>query len=55
MELPYSYFLLLARESWIESYNSYPETREVLKDLWRLQQTEPDLKAIDKFNHRKEG
>ncbi len=55
MHLPYSYFLLLNRESWIHSYNTSIEGREILKDLWRLQQTKADVKAIRKYQNRKEG
>lgn len=55
LQLPYSFFLLLSKESWIDSYNRYPETREILKNLWRLRQTEADTGAISRFQHRKEG
>lgn len=46
LNLPYSYFLLLNRESWIESYMMAEGGSEILKTLWRLQQTEPDLKKV---------
>ncbi len=46
--LPYSYFLLLNRESWIESYEQTQEGREILKNLWRLQQTKADETAVRK-------
>ncbi len=42
---PYSFFLLLNRESWIESWKT-PQGAEFLKDLWRLQQTKADLEAV---------
>lgn len=54
MQLPYSYFLLLNRESWIDSYNSSAEGREILKNIWRLQQKTADVTAVRKFQHRKE-
>lgn len=47
--MPYSFFLLLNRESWIASYQSSKDGREILKNLWRLQQTEADEDAIHKF------
>lgn len=50
--LPYSYFLLLNKESWIDSYNTSIEGREVLKTLWRLKQTQADYQAIQKFQKR---
>ena len=49
LELPYSFFLLLNRESWIASYQSSKDGRKILKNLWRLQQTEADEDAIHKF------
>lgn len=52
LELPYSYFLLLSKESWIASYQTSKEGIEVLKTLWRLQQTEPNESAIRNFNKR---
>lgn len=55
MQLPYSYFLLLNRESWIDSYNSSVEGRKILKELWTLQQTGADLEAVHAFQNRKEG
>ena len=51
----YSYFLLLNRESWIDSYNSSVEGRKILKELWTLQQTGADLEAVHAFQKRKEG
>ncbi len=47
LELPYSYFLLLNKESWIESYMSYEKGREILKTLSRLQQTKADEVKIN--------
>lgn len=55
LQLPYSLFLLLGKESWIYSYNQHSETREILKNLWRLQQTEADTGAIRDFQNRREG
>nr|DAQ34333.1 MAG TPA: hypothetical protein [Caudoviricetes sp.] len=55
MDLPYSYFLLLNRESWISSYQTSEEGMKILKNLWRLQQTEADVSAIREFNKRAGG
>lgn len=55
VRLPYSYFLFLNRESWIDSYQSSKEGRETLKDLWRLRQTKADLAKIRKFQTGKGG
>lgn len=54
LNLPYSYFLLLNRESWIESYQATQEGREILRNLWRLQQEKADEKAIAQFTGRRE-
>ena len=54
LNLPYSYFLLLSRESWIESYQASSEGREILRNLWRLQQTEADENATTQFTGRRE-
>ena len=54
LNLPYSYFLLLSKESWIASYQT-PEGVKVLKDLWRIQQTEADETAVNEFNERAGG
>lgn len=55
LQLPYSYFLLLSKESWIDSYIYSLEGRKILKDLWRLQQTSADETAVREFQHRKEA
>lgn len=49
LDLPYSYFLLLGRDSWIDSWYQSENGREFLKDLWRLKQTKADLDAVRKF------
>lgn len=46
LDLPYSYFLLLRKESWIYSFQTSQEGTEILKNLWRLQQKDPDIKSI---------
>ena len=51
LDLPYSFFLLLNRESWIESWRT-PQGAEFLKDLWRLQQTKADLEAVRRHEGR---
>lgn len=52
LELPYSYFLLLNKESWISSYQASNQGLEVLENLWRLQQTDADEKAVKDFAER---
>ena len=54
LELPYSYFRLLDRDSWIYSWMSTERGRKFLKDVWRLQQTEADLEAVHRFQKREE-
>lgn len=51
LDLPYSFFLLLNRESWIESWRT-SQGAEFLKDLWRLQQTKADLEAVRRHEGR---
>lgn len=46
LELPYPYFLLLNKESWIASYTKSKEGMEILKNLWRLRQTKADEKSV---------
>ncbi|HBV83575.1 MAG TPA: hypothetical protein DEB74_12465 [Lachnospiraceae bacterium] len=55
LQLPYSYFLLLNKESWIDSYQGSTEGRKILKDLWRLSQTQADTKAVRAYQGRKEN
>lgn len=45
-DLPLSLYLLIKKDSWIESMHTSEESREVLATLWRLQQTKADLKKI---------
>ena len=49
LNLPYPLFLLLRRDSWIDSWMQNPEGREFLKNLWRLKQTEADVKTVRKY------
>lgn len=44
--LPLILYLVIKRDSWLESMNATEEGRQVLKDIWRLQQTSADLKKI---------
>ncbi|WP_288868810.1 hypothetical protein [uncultured Parvimonas sp.] len=44
--LPLPLYLLIKKDSWIDSMNSTEEGREALKDFWRLSQTKADLKKI---------
>lgn len=50
LNLPYSYFMLLNRESWIASYQTSKDGMDLLKNLWRLQQTEADMAAVHEFH-----
>lgn len=52
LNLPYSYYLLLSKESWIDSYLRTEGGSKILKDLWRLQQTEMDEKAVREYARR---
>lgn len=52
LNLPYSFYLLLNKESWIDSWQCSKEGRTFLKDLWRLKQTGADVEAIRKFEQR---
>lgn len=49
LDLPYSYFLLLNRDSWIDSWYQSEDGRKFLKDLWRLKQTDADVVAVRAF------
>ncbi|MFL8968893.1 hypothetical protein ACKA04_02365 [Helcococcus kunzii] len=44
--LPLTLYLVIKRDSWIESMNQNDEGRQILKELWRLQQTSADLNKI---------
>lgn len=46
--LPLTLYLIIKRDSWIESMNKTEEGREVLKNIWRLNQSKADLKKIRK-------
>lgn len=52
--LPLPIYLLIKRDSWIDSMNSTESGREALKDFWRLSQTKPDLKKIRERGLRNE-
>lgn len=49
LELPISLYLLYKKEAWIHSNLKSEAGRRFLKDLWRLQQTQPDYDAIHRF------
>ncbi len=53
MELGISEYLLYRKECWIANLNKTEQGRELLKTLWRLQQTKADTSAIRQFNERK--
>lgn len=46
LQLPLQVYLLIKKDSWIDSMNSTEKGREALKDFWRLSQTKADLKKI---------
>ncbi|MDO4778509.1 MAG: hypothetical protein Q4A42_03020 [Tissierellia bacterium] len=46
LKLPLQVYLLIKKDSWIDSMNSTEKGREALKDFWRLSQTKADLKKI---------
>ncbi|MFM1538793.1 MULTISPECIES: hypothetical protein [Helcococcus] len=46
LNLPLPVFLLIKRDSWLDSMNKTEDGREVLKDLWRLGQTKADLTKV---------
>ena len=47
--LSYSLFLLYRKDSFIHNMNQTEEGRKILKDLWRLQQTEADTQKLHKY------
>ncbi len=53
LDLGISEYLLYRKESWVSNLNKTEDGRELLKTLWRLQQTEADTSAIQHFNQRK--
>lgn len=52
MELSYPLFLLYRKDAWVNGLKQSEEGRELLKTLWRLQQTEADVDAIHRFQQR---
>lgn len=52
VELPISLFLLFRKNTWIYNQMHSEEGQKMLKDFWRLQQTEPDIDAIHRFQER---
>ena len=50
MEMDTLTFNKLLRDAICLRYMETEQGRNYLKDCWRLQQTEPDMKAIKKFN-----
>lgn len=53
LNLPYSMYLLLSKDSWIDVCNNTESGREFLKTIWRLQQTKADTNKIREFQSRK--
>ena len=51
-QLPWGAFLLYRRDSWIDVMKKTEDGRNVLKTVWRLQQTEADETAIHAFQER---
>lgn len=50
IKLPLGELLLYRRDAWISKMKRTSYGRELLKNLWRLQQTESDDKAVEEFN-----
>lgn len=53
--LPISLFLLYKKDAWIFNHSRTEKGKEFLQALWRLQQTNPDIEAIHRFQQRKGG
>ena len=49
IDLPYSFYLLLRRETWIKSWEATEEGKDFLQTLWRIRQTEADSDGVEKF------
>lgn len=45
-QLPYDEYLALRRDAFIEKLNRTEAGQEYLDEAWRLEQTEPDRKAL---------
>ena len=52
-ELPVGAFLLIKRDSWTNSMKQSEEGLEILKRIYQLQQSAPDIGAIRKFTQGK--
>ncbi|WP_317411531.1 hypothetical protein [Clostridium baratii] len=50
--MPYSLFLLYAKESWLYGLKQSEKGREFLKTIWELRQTETDIDAVKEFERR---
>ena len=46
LNLPYPFYLLLRKDSWIDSFMGNESGREMLKNMWRLRQTAADESAV---------
>ena len=55
LELPISLYLLYKKEAWLHNNLRTEAGRKFLKDIWRLQQTEPDYEAIHRFQEQHGG
>jgi len=53
-ELPIDTYMLLMRDAFINNQSRTPEGREYLDNCWRIEQTEPDRKAL-REKYGKEG
>lgn len=52
MDLGVSEYLLYRKECWIANLKKSESGQELLKTLWRLQQTKADTASIRKFNSK---
>lgn len=52
LRLPLDTFMLMRKNAFIDKCNNTEEGRKYLADVKRLNTTEPDYKAIDRFQGR---
>lgn len=51
MDLPFSLYLLYKKDAWVYNNKRSEQGKKFLKDVWRLQQTEPDYDAIHNYQN----
>ena len=55
MDLPLSHFLALKKDAWIHNHKQSKEGKELLKTLYRLQQTHADYEKFHQMTSKKRG